>query len=145
MPLTLSVIVLILCCSFEACAGTQVYFIDLRRAPAANRASCFPSRYAWELLPRSLHLPPFWTGSRRRRHHLCRPDSAPAPTCAASQIDDDVATRLRTANEYIPVGRSVEWRRVVDDRSRNQAAFTAMTHTGPARPANRNVARFGEL
>jgi len=37
----------------------------------------------------------------------------------ASQIDDDVAVRLRAANENVPVGRFVERLRSVDDRPRN--------------------------
>ena len=36
-----------------------------------------------------------------------------------SQIDDDVAVRLRAANENVPVGRFVERLRSVDDHPRN--------------------------
>ena len=35
-----------------------------------------------------------------------------------SQIDDEVAARLRAANENVAVGRVVEWLRSIDDRPR---------------------------
>jgi hypothetical protein len=63
----------------------------------------------------------------------------------ASQIDDDVAVRLRAANENVPVGRLVEWLRSIGDRSRHQIALTVVTNTRPARPADGHVARLGQL
>src|SRR5438552_6284587 len=63
----------------------------------------------------------------------------------ASQIDDDIAVRLRAANENVPVGRLVEWLRSIGDRSRHQTALTAVTNTRPARPADGHVARLGQL
>ena len=63
----------------------------------------------------------------------------------ALQIDDDVANRLRAANEKVAVGGLVERLRSVDDRPRNQPALTVVTNTGPARPADRDVARLGQL
>src|SRR5215470_9179901 len=62
-----------------------------------------------------------------------------------SQIDRDVANRLRAANENISVGGFVEWLGFVSDRARNQTAFTVVTYACPARPTDRNVARLGEL
>jgi hypothetical protein len=63
----------------------------------------------------------------------------------ASQINDDVANRLRAANEKVAVGGLFEWLRSVDDRPDNQTAFTVVTNTGAARPPDRNVARLGQL
>jgi TMEM175 potassium channel family protein len=62
-----------------------------------------------------------------------------------SQNDDDVANRLCAAHEEIAVGGLVERLRSVHHRSRHQPALTVVTHTGAARPADRNVARFGQL
>ena len=62
-----------------------------------------------------------------------------------SQIDDEVAARMRATNENIALGRLVEWLGSVDDLPRNQTTLTVMTNTGPTRPTNRNVARLGQL
>src|SRR5262249_30256306 len=61
------------------------------------------------------------------------------------QIDDDIASRLGAANENVAVGGLFEWLRSVDDHPRNQAALTAVTNTGAARPTDRDVARLGQL
>src|SRR6187549_114542 len=63
----------------------------------------------------------------------------------ASQIDDDVADGLRAANKNVARGRLLERLRSVHDRPGNQAALTAMTHTGPARPADGDVAGLGQF
>jgi hypothetical protein len=52
---------------------------------------------------------------------------------------------LGTANEKVAVGGLVEWLWFIGDRPRNQTALTVVTNTGPARPADRDVARFGQL
>src|SRR5215831_12406771 len=62
-----------------------------------------------------------------------------------SQVDDDVATRLRAADEEVAVRRLIEWLGFVDDRARHQACLTGVTHTCPARPPDGDVARFGQL
>ena len=62
-----------------------------------------------------------------------------------SQIDDDVTDRLRAANEKVAVGGLVEWLWSIADRPRNQTTLTVVTNTGPARPTDRDVARFGQL
>src|SRR5262249_32510612 len=49
------------------------------------------------------------------------------------------------ANENAAVAGLAECLRSVAARARNQAALTAVTNAGPARPADRNVARLGEL
>src|SRR5712691_2429446 len=63
----------------------------------------------------------------------------------ASQINDDVANRLRAANEKVALGWLFEWLRSVDDRPGNQTTLTVVTNTGPARPTDRDIARLGQL
>lgn len=60
-----------------------------------------------------------------------------------SQIDNDVAGRLRAADEEVAVSGLFEWLRSVGDRSRNQTALAVVTNSGPARPADRDVACLG--
>src|SRR4051812_35534388 len=62
-----------------------------------------------------------------------------------SQIYDDVASRLGATNEDVALNRLVERLRPVRDAPRDQTAFTAMTHARPARPADWNVTRLGQL
>src|SRR5262245_35683875 len=62
-----------------------------------------------------------------------------------SQIDNDVAQRLRAANEKITASGLVERIGVVGDRSRDQATLAVVTNTRPARPADGDVARLGQL
>ena len=58
--------------------------------------------------------------------------SASSLCCAKTlQIDDDVADRLRAANEQVAVGWLFEWLRFIHDRPRNQSSFTGVTNTGP--------------
>jgi len=49
-----------------------------------------------------------------------------------SQIDDDVPSRSRAANEKVAVGGLLERLRFIGDGARNQTAFTVVTNTGPA-------------
>ena len=62
-----------------------------------------------------------------------------------SQIDDDIADRLRTANEKVAGGRLFKWFGSVDDCPGNQTALTVVTNAGAARPKGGDVARFGQL
>src|SRR2546430_14683228 len=62
-----------------------------------------------------------------------------------SQIDDDIAGRLRAANEKVAGGRLFEWLGSVDDCPGNQAALTVVTKASAAGPKSRGVARFGQL
>src|SRR5438093_5503644 len=62
-----------------------------------------------------------------------------------SQIDHDVVNRLRAANQKVAVSGLVEWLRSVGDGPRNQTALTVVANTRPARPADRNIARLGQL
>jgi hypothetical protein len=63
----------------------------------------------------------------------------------SSQVDDDVSNRSRTANEQVAVRGLVERFRFIGDRARNQTALAVMADTGPARPADRDVTRLGQL
>src|SRR5690348_15131164 len=83
---------------------------------------------------------------RLSKHQITVP--AMLPLCfqrGVSQIDDDVDGRLRAADEEVAVGRFFEWLRSIGDRSRNQAALTVVADAGPASPADRDVARLGQL
>src|SRR5262245_35312263 len=62
-----------------------------------------------------------------------------------SQVDNDVLNGLRATHEKVALGGFVEWLGSVDDRSRNQSAFPAVTDHGPARPTDRDVAGLGQL
>ena len=61
------------------------------------------------------------------------------------QIDNDVGSRLRAANQNVSIGRLFERLRFVGDRTRNQTAFTGVANTGSARPTDRDIAGFGQL
>src|SRR6476659_6536251 len=82
--------------------------------------------------------------------YVTAPPEHRRPTCCVTrshslQINHDVARWLRAADEQVAIRRLVERLGSVDDRARNQAALTVMTNTGPARPANRDVACLSEL
>ena len=53
--------------------------------------------------------------------------------------------RLRAAHEKVAVGGLVEWLGSVGNRPGNQTTLTIVTNTGPARPADRDIARFGQF
>ena len=59
--------------------------------------------------------------------------------------DDDVTSRLRATNKKVAVGGLLEWLRSIGDHAGNQTALTVVTHPGPARPTDRDVARLGQL
>jgi hypothetical protein len=63
----------------------------------------------------------------------------------ASQIDDDIAGRLRATNQKVAIGWFVERFRLVGDRAGNQTAFTVVTNAGSARPTDRDVACLGKF
>ena len=62
-----------------------------------------------------------------------------------SQIDDDIADRLRAANEKVAGGRLFEWLGSVDDCPGNQTALTVVTNASAAGPKGGDVARFGQV
>src|SRR5215469_6549003 len=70
---------------------------------------------------------------------------APIRLLGSSQVDDDVSNRSRTANEQVAVCGPVERFRLIGDRARNQTALAVMADTGPARPADRDGTRLGQL
>jgi hypothetical protein len=64
---------------------------------------------------------------------------------SSSQINDDIADRLRAANEKVAAGRLFERLGSVDDCPGNQTALTVVTNPGTAGPKGGDVARFGQL
>src|SRR6516225_2332230 len=52
------------------------------------------------------------------------------PDAVASQIDDDITGRLRTADEKVAISRLVEWLRFVDDCPGDQTALRHAQRTG---------------
>ena len=61
------------------------------------------------------------------------------PICP-SEVDDDVAGRMRIVDEQIAGRRQVERLGVVSDLSRGKTALAIVADAGPARPAHRHVA-----
>ena len=77
--------------------------------------------------------------------HFHSPIASDAIVQPLSQIDDDIADRLRAANEKVAGGRLFEWLGSVDDCPGKQTALTVVTNAGAARPKGGDVARFGQL
>src|SRR6185437_7923726 len=63
----------------------------------------------------------------------------------SSQIDDEIARRLRAADQEVALSWLVERLRPVSDRAGDQAALTMVADTGPTRPADRDLACLGQL
>src|SRR5262249_4906652 len=51
---------------------------------------------------------------------------------SSSQIDDDIAARLRAADENVAVRRHIEGLGAIDDRPRDQSALAIVANPGPA-------------
>src|SRR5208337_663713 len=62
-----------------------------------------------------------------------------------SHIQSDTRVWLGTAYEHVPRSGPLERLRVVSNRSINQTSHAGMTDTNPARPSDRNVARFRQF
>src|SRR5215471_12873157 len=62
-----------------------------------------------------------------------------------SKIQSDSRVRLGTTYEHISGSGSLQRLRVISNRSVNQASHAGMTHSRPARPSDRNVARFRQF
>src|SRR6266568_4403963 len=73
----------------------------------------------------------------------CLTSSEPGRT--PSEVEDDVAIRLRAADEEVAFGGRVDWVGHVRDRSRDEAALARVTDPGPARPPDGHIARFCQL
>src|SRR5450432_1408069 len=62
-----------------------------------------------------------------------------------SKIQSDTRVWLGTAYERVPRSGPLQRLRVVSNRSANQTSHAGMTDSSPARPSDRNVARFRQL
>jgi hypothetical protein len=61
----------------------------------------------------------------------------------SDKVDDDVPNRLRAAGQQIPLGRSIERLRLIDDLTGYQPALAIVARPGPARSSDRHSARIG--
>src|ERR1700676_2698685 len=62
-----------------------------------------------------------------------------------SKIQSDTGVWLGTASEHVPGTGLLERLRVISNRSANQTSHAGMTDPRPARPSDRNVARFRQF
>ena len=64
---------------------------------------------------------------------------------AISEIHSDTRAGLGTAYENVPRSGPLQWLRVISNRSANQTGHAGITDARPARPSDRNVARFRQF
>src|ERR1700683_738418 len=62
-----------------------------------------------------------------------------------SKIQSDARVWLGTAQEHVSGSGPLQWLRVIGNRSVNQTRHAGMTDSNPARPTDRNVARFRQF
>src|SRR5271154_2901241 len=62
-----------------------------------------------------------------------------------SKIQSDSRAWLGTAYEHVPGSGPLQRLRVISDRSVDQTRHASMTDSNPARPSDRNVARFRQF
>src|SRR5580692_5507888 len=62
-----------------------------------------------------------------------------------SKIQSDTRAWLGTAHEHVPWSGPLQRLRIINNRSVNQTCHTGMTNSNPARPSDRNVARFRQF
>src|SRR5208283_1694906 len=62
-----------------------------------------------------------------------------------SKIQSDTRVWLGTAYEHVPGSGPLQRLRVIGNRSANQTSHAGMTDSSPARPSDRNVARFRQF
>src|ERR1035438_5196738 len=62
-----------------------------------------------------------------------------------SKIQSDTRVWLGAAYEHVPGSGSLQRLRVINYRSVNQTSHAGMTDSSPARPSDRNVARFRQF
>src|ERR1700684_1519494 len=62
-----------------------------------------------------------------------------------SKIQSDTRVCLGTAHEHVPECGPLQRLRIINNRSVNQTSYAGMTNANPARPSDRNVARFRQL
>src|SRR5208283_2957370 len=61
------------------------------------------------------------------------------------KLQSDTRAWLGTAYEHVPGSGLLQRLRVINNRSANQTSHAGMTDSSPARPSDRNVARFREF
>src|ERR1700687_1430260 len=61
------------------------------------------------------------------------------------KIKSDSQVWLGTAYEYVPRSGPLQRLRVISNRSANQTSHAGMADSSPARPSDRNVARFRQF
>src|SRR5580700_12301263 len=61
------------------------------------------------------------------------------------KIQSDTRVWLRTAYEHVPGSGPLQRLRVISNRSANQTSHAGVTDSSPARPSDRNVARFRQF
>src|SRR4051812_28287042 len=62
-----------------------------------------------------------------------------------SKIQRDTRAWSGTAYEHVTGSGLLQRLRVIDNRSVNQTSHAGMTHSTPARPSGRDVARFSQF
>src|ERR1700686_2910633 len=62
-----------------------------------------------------------------------------------SKIQSDTRVWLGTADEDVPGSGHFQRLRVINNRSANQTSHAGMTDSSPARPSDRNIARFRQF
>src|ERR1700690_2308852 len=61
------------------------------------------------------------------------------------KIQGDASVWLGTAYEHVPGSGPLQRLRVIRNRSANKASHAGMTDSSPARPSDRNIARFRQF
>src|ERR1700686_1012798 len=62
-----------------------------------------------------------------------------------SKIQSDTRVWLGTAYEHVPGSGPLQRLRAIHNRSANQTSHAGMTDSSPARPSDRNIARFRQF
>jgi len=62
-----------------------------------------------------------------------------------SKIQSDTRSWLGTAYQHVPGSGPLERFGIISNRSANQTSHAGMTDASPARPSDRNVARFRQF
>src|SRR5579863_9430151 len=62
-----------------------------------------------------------------------------------SEIQSDTRVWLGTAYEHVPRSRSLQRFWIISNRSANQTGHAGMTDASPARPSDRDIARFRQF
>src|ERR1700722_12002070 len=61
------------------------------------------------------------------------------------KIQSDTRVWLGAADEHVPGSGHVQRLRIINNRSGNQTGHAGVTNSSPARPSDRNVARFRQF